>query len=173
MRYGHDMSSRADPQALQFEGTQPWYERNLFWGTTGACLAFGLTGVGFGMSGHPTLARWLLLGAWPCGTIAIWCLLDSLGFKKWARLSGKVGAAVIVGLALGAIGLRLANVETHKSVPPSQPKTQLPSQLSIQQNTQGNASPAVGNAQGNVNITITQEGTKKSGTKNTGDEKKQ
>jgi len=75
----------------------PWYKENPFWGAQGLFVAFLLTGLGFGVSGHLTLGRWLLAGAWPCGVLAIWLALNGLVGSGSIRTGGRVAA--VLGLA--------------------------------------------------------------------------
>src|ERR1700674_183030 len=83
----------------------PWYKENPVWGSVGGFWTFALAGVGFGLSGHLTLGRWLLAAAWPWGVMAIWCALNGLTNKRWIRMGGRVAAVTIVGLilAIGAV----------------------------------------------------------------------
>jgi hypothetical protein len=105
--------------------TTPWHKENPFWGAISLFVALVLTGVGFGVSGHLTLGRWLLAGAWPLGVMAIWLALNGLSDKRSVRIRGRIAAVVGLGciLALGAAWMDTANTtapETQQQTTPSQ-----------------------------------------------------
>src|SRR5216683_5114786 len=107
----------------QFSGgapPTPWYKENPFWGAISGFLAFVLTGVGFGVTGHLTLGRWLLAGAWFWGVMAIWLALNGLTNKRSIRIGGRIAAVIGIGsiLALGAVWMGKANTA---GIPPAQP----------------------------------------------------
>ncbi len=77
-----------------------WHEKNLFWGSAGLCIGFILPAVGFGVNGNNTLAHVLFLLAWPCGTLACWCILNHYFRKKRV-------VSIFSGLALIAISALL------------------------------------------------------------------
>ncbi len=78
-----------------------WYQTNEFWGTTSGFIAFVLTAVGFGVTGHETLAHILFAASFPCGCLALWYFC-SANFKRkkfvWAIFT------VILAISLLAAG---------------------------------------------------------------------
>lgn len=83
----------------------PWYKENPFWGGVGGFFSFLFAGVGFGVTGHVTLGRWFLLGAFPWGVMAAWIALNGLTNQKSVRLCGRIALILVIGaiLTLGAI----------------------------------------------------------------------
>jgi hypothetical protein len=80
----------------------PWYKENPFWGGVGTFLAFYLTGVGI-VSGNSTLAIWLFVVAWPCGSYSVWVAATGLSNKRLrviARIAGTLSVALLLLLTI-------------------------------------------------------------------------
>jgi hypothetical protein len=88
-----------------------WHETNTFWGTTGGFLAFALTALGFGMSGHPMLAHLLFLASFPFACVALWCMCRAV-FRR------KILACSILS---GVVAITLISVDHFATASPSHP----------------------------------------------------
>ena len=76
----------------------PWYKENPFWGALSGLLAFSLSGVGFAVTSHPVLGRWLLWLAYPWGLMALWIAINGLAKGKWWRIGSKIAAVTLLAL---------------------------------------------------------------------------
>jgi len=119
----------------------PWYKENPFWGATGLFVTFLLTGVGFGVSGHLTLGRWLLAGAWPCGVMAIWLALNGLTNNRPIRIGGKIAAVLVLGLilTLSAVWMGRSNMT---AIPSAQHNDSSEAERTTKAQSPSNASPS-------------------------------
>jgi len=86
----------------QFGGGEvpPWYKENPFWGGISGFSAFIIAGVGFGVTEHLTLGRWLLVASWPFGVMAIWIALNGVTDNRTIRIGGRIAAILGLGLVL-------------------------------------------------------------------------
>ena len=81
---------------------EAWYEGNAFGITASAFLAFLLAGIAFGAERHQTLAGWMFVGAWLCGTLAVSFAIRNAHLSRRQRIFFRTAASVVIGLALFA-----------------------------------------------------------------------
>ena len=77
----------------------PFYKTNEFWGAFTTTSALALAAGAFGTTSHLTVAKWLLVAAWPFAAITCWCLLVRLK-KPWKAL-GTALLSLVIALLLG------------------------------------------------------------------------
>jgi hypothetical protein len=89
----------------------PWYKENPFWGGIGGFFSFLLAGVGFGVTGYPTLGGWLLAGSFPWGVLAIWIALGGIIRRKLLRIGSRIAAILCLGLILALSAARMGKTK--------------------------------------------------------------
>lgn len=83
-------------KAKQIAAKQPWYKENPFWGGVGGFISFSLAGLGFGMTGYPTLGKGLLWVSFPWGFFTVWCVVNGLTQITRRRIAGMIAGCVLV-----------------------------------------------------------------------------
>lgn len=105
----------------------PFYKTNEFWGSAGLAVTLVLAGIAFGMNAHLTLAKWLLVAAWPFATMACWCALGRLSRRPRFLSSILLCLLLAIGLhksyivmCTGVHPVVAPEPETHANKPPPQ-----------------------------------------------------
>jgi hypothetical protein len=76
-----------------------FYKTNEFWGTAGTAVAFILAAVGFAVTGHVVLVKWLSVGALLLLAISCWCAFGKLAAMR--RIVYTFISSMAIALLLG------------------------------------------------------------------------
>jgi hypothetical protein len=94
------VSRKKKPAKTEDHSLPPWYKENPFWGGVSGFCTFSLAGLGFAITGYPTLGKCLLWASFPWGVFAFWCMVNGRTQITKSRIFGRAAGFAIVGLVL-------------------------------------------------------------------------